>query len=1365
MSDNIDVKLVLDRQNFEQDMKDLDKYLKDFQNNFRQSNTLANNLSRNLKDIAKEVNKMQGFGNVTRELNSINTDTQRMYTNMRNINGEIQQLRNNLNSATQLNMGDLGRLSNIINSVRDTNLINTQNLDVAINRLQQIQQLLPNNGNVQNAVSNATQLHSNASGGGASAIAAGGVLGNLARNGLGSMASSGAGGAVGGMVAGAGGGLAAALGGPAGIAALAGITAYVGALAGLIGIMKESIGVAAEFQKAMNGFATSMGATYDEYKQFGEDIRKGFGQQGFTQDIQEYGKVLGIIEKKYKLTGKAAIDFSKDMLAVSQNTGYGIEEIYKAQDSLMKNFNMTADQSLDMINNLYQQTGDKAGDLIDTLNEYPTQFKQSGMSAEYFYKAMIASGNAGMMNLDKAADSLKEFGIKLAETAPNDDYLNAWNKLGINVDKIRGEFQKGGDSATKAMDEVTKKISGIQDQATKRSIITALFGTPGEDAGTKFIDELAKVDVKLADIWGSADKTRQILEGNFETQMKLFGNMFTDIKEMIGEKLLPIVQPVLQGLADNFETIQTKVEEHIVPAFFFLAEAIAYALGIDDFTKSAVDNIDNITSAVGGVIKFMAYTVIAIRKAYDIVKIFALGFVNGLAAIGAGLDVIITGAVGLALYIERALNFLVLGYTGFYEGIIRGADNAWGLIGDIFKNGGKGIVELFSWAAKSAFNKLVDFLINPFIDAYNNTIGSIPGSPTLNRVGFVNVGSIPTQYKANVQGILDAFGKDNVSWNTMKSFESSMSNAQQKVGETGYKILESLTGTMQNLSGEIIETGKDLFKGTGDIDKMVDDWQKKVKDTMKDVKTPPKGPKPTGGNGTGTDLSGHNKTKEDEAAAKKAADDAKKAEAEALKNKQDYYKNLIAAEKKMQEQMIKIDMDAAEKRWAVMGDTKERYEDEIKTYAKIKSTYKLTTDQMIDYTKKQYDAEVKIRDLALDNFKKVCDKEVKAKQDANNKLIDIEKAKQQKIDDEINQRSIENTKEDMQKEIDDLQKEYDKYKDGRSAETIAHAQEIKKELDRKLLEQQRYNKQLELEQQKTESERKVEQLEKENDEVQKKYEDLYTELEETVNNKEAFLAKVREKAADDANANIKKSLDTLVTDYKNAYDEMQKYTLSNTDVQNLNIIDAKRNWSEGSLTGDTGMQQEAAATAQMSRQLGGTIGQDYDMTGQNWGVNGSMDYQYFVSNGKRWTELEKQKKGASAERLLEIQAEQAKLHEANNILRRKYGITNNTDPIPMYPKFHTGGIAAGDYMSVLQKGEMVLTESQQKGLWKLINSIMNFGMMPAIQSGMAIAGGTTVNYNAPVVGVMNNYNTGDVDQAVQNINMAVQYRGRANGIK
>lgn len=209
-------------------------------------------------------------------------------------------------------------------------------------------------------------------------------------------------------------------------------------------------------------------------------------------------------------------------LTLSQVFGGDLAGSTKAVAQLIKTgLASNADEAFDVITRGYQQGADVSGDFLDTLNEYPIQFKKLGLDAATATGILSQGMKAGARDSDIVADSLKEFSIRAVDGSKLT--ADGFKALGLDAGVMAERIGAGGDSAASALDETLDKLRAIPDPVARSQAAVALFGTQAEDLGDAlFALDPSKAVKGLGDIGGAADKVAAQVGDNTAAKFETF---------------------------------------------------------------------------------------------------------------------------------------------------------------------------------------------------------------------------------------------------------------------------------------------------------------------------------------------------------------------------------------------------------------------------------------------------------------------------------------------------------------------------------------------------------------------------------------------------------------------------------------------------------------------------------------------------------------------------------------------------------------------------------------------------------------------------------------------------------------------------
>jgi phage-related minor tail protein len=200
-----------------------------------------------------------------------------------------------------------------------------------------------------------------------------------------------------------------------------------------------------------------------------------------------------------------------------------------------------ANEALDILTRGFQQTGDMNGDLVDTFNEYGTQFRKLGLDGTTAMGLLSQGAKGGARDLDVVADSLKEFSIRSIDGS--DATKQAFKDLGLNANKMQDTFAKGGAGAEQGLQQVLDKLRAVKDPADQAAIATSLFGTQAEDMGKALFSlDPSKATSAMGDVAGAADKMTAAVGDNPQAKLEGFKRKFQQAFVEKVSEALPYVE-------------------------------------------------------------------------------------------------------------------------------------------------------------------------------------------------------------------------------------------------------------------------------------------------------------------------------------------------------------------------------------------------------------------------------------------------------------------------------------------------------------------------------------------------------------------------------------------------------------------------------------------------------------------------------------------------------------------------------------------------------------------------------------------------------------------------------------------------------
>lgn len=141
-----------------------------------------------------------------------------------------------------------------------------------------------------------------------------------------------------------------------------------------------------------------------ELEQLGQ-IAQNVYSHNFGDSLEDVADGISVVRQNTQLMGEELQAATEAGFALRDTFGYDLSESARTASALMKNFSIDANTAYNIIATGAQKGADQNGDLLDTLNEYSTQYAALGLSADQFVNGLIAGAEAGVFSIDKVGDA------------------------------------------------------------------------------------------------------------------------------------------------------------------------------------------------------------------------------------------------------------------------------------------------------------------------------------------------------------------------------------------------------------------------------------------------------------------------------------------------------------------------------------------------------------------------------------------------------------------------------------------------------------------------------------------------------------------------------------------------------------------------------------------------------------------------------------------------------------------------------------------------------------------------------------------------------------------------------------------------
>lgn len=493
-------------------------------------------------------------------------------------------------------------------------------------------------------------------------------------------------------------------------------------------------------------------------------------------------------------------DMTKKALGLAQAFDQDVNGATAAAGQMVKTGMADSfEEAMDLIAASLGSVANKSDDLLDTFNEYSTQFRRIGLDGATAMGLISQGLKAGARDSDAVADALGIFGEMALSGGKQVD--QAFKSIGLNGEDIGRRMRAGGDQATSALQDTMDALRGTDDATVRLGAAQTLFG----DLANTQADALWALDPASAaaaggfdDVAGAADKVVKELEDSPAMKMEAFKRgVQQNVIDFLGGTVIPAVADFKDDFQEAFNSIWAEAGagglqgvDRVIAAFQVLGKRLVEK--IVEFAPRAVE-------ALSGFGQTMADYVMANPE-----KVFKVAAIAGAILIGLSLLPFLIAAGLTATAATIAVGFVGKLLTAFDENLPKWWDGFtdWvgakaGEAGQVFDELGAAIGGWFSglWSryvatpvgnAWSSFTGTVQALPGRAVSALNPLGGRLAGVASGAGQRFKDaavskaadfllwVGRLPGRISSNIgslKGLLYGKGRDVVTglWNGVSS--------------------------------------------------------------------------------------------------------------------------------------------------------------------------------------------------------------------------------------------------------------------------------------------------------------------------------------------------------------------------------------------------------------------------------------------------------------------------------------------------------------------------------------------------------------------------------------------------------------------
>lgn len=370
-----------------------------------------------------------------------------------------------------------------------------------------------------------------------------------------------------------------------------------GIISGSFGDSLQSLGNAGSMLEGLSGIGKifqnkwllGLGAVGAAGAGIGWWVNYNKGLTEATRLTQQFTEKSGEDLKAYRTEVQAIADFY----------GKDFKEVLIGANAVSKQFGISAEESLKLIQDGFIAGADANGEFLDTLREYPAYFKEAGISAETFIAITAQAAKSGIYS-DKGVDVIKEGNLRIREMTTAT--AAALEGIGISADKVQEQLRTGQKTTFDIIQMVSQRLSELPDSASVVGTALAdIFGGPGEDAGLQYVRTLKDIKTNLDDVKDETGQLGDVQEEMIESQKRL-ATAVSDLFDMTGgsfetmtARIKTFGNTVIADLLERINKLRMSADQETYKALEN-AKSDGTANGANAY-KSNQDRVENLTNS------------------------------------------------------------------------------------------------------------------------------------------------------------------------------------------------------------------------------------------------------------------------------------------------------------------------------------------------------------------------------------------------------------------------------------------------------------------------------------------------------------------------------------------------------------------------------------------------------------------------------------------------------------------------------------------------------------------------------------------------------------------------------------------------
>lgn len=335
------------------------------------------------------------------------------------------------------------------------------------------------------------------------------------------------------------------------------------------GLFLGALSKAQEFLQVLQQIAQECADIAKEYAQTEAKLRVSFGETeaeaaktkealnevmsgGLTDSVEEAGEALAVVKQNLRDLPADQLSEVTEKAMVMESIGMDMSETMRGVNALMEQYGLTAEEAMDYMVTGAQNGLNKTNELGDNIAEYGAKFKEAGYSTSEYFQLLQNGTDGGAYSLDKVNDAINEVTTRLGDGTIQENM----GMFSSSTQNLFTQWQNGGATQKQVIDSLVNDINSCTNEQQKMNMVSAAFGSIGEDSGYQVISALNSVGTAYDDVAGKSD---QAVKDSKNVWTDLQGNIndFKASLEPVGE----MVGGALNGVFSLFDGIKAKIAE------------------------------------------------------------------------------------------------------------------------------------------------------------------------------------------------------------------------------------------------------------------------------------------------------------------------------------------------------------------------------------------------------------------------------------------------------------------------------------------------------------------------------------------------------------------------------------------------------------------------------------------------------------------------------------------------------------------------------------------------------------------------------------------------------------------------------------